>query len=61
MHYTFVYGVGEGCFIMPDLSDETIDGYLKLDNDLMYYISYQISIDDLRIYSSDTGCKFFEN
>lgn len=52
---------GEECFVMPSLTDESIDGYLKLENNLMYYIPYHITIEDLRSYSSDTGCKYLEN
>lgn len=52
---------GEGCVTMPELLDETIDGYLKLDKDIMYYIPYQIDYNDLYTYTSDKGCKFNEN
>jgi len=47
---------GEGCFIMPEITDKTIDGYTRLDGNTMYFIPHEISKDDLRTYSDDKGC-----
>lgn len=52
---------GEGCFYMPEITDTTIDGYLKLDGTTMYFIPYQISHDELINYSDDKGCQLSKN
>ncbi|SJZ61483.1 hypothetical protein [Anaerorhabdus furcosa] len=52
---------GEGCFIMPDLNDTTIDGYLRLVENKMYFIPHQINYEELVNYEDDKPCIFYTN
>lgn len=47
---------GEGCYIPPELTDKTIDGYTRLAGDIIFFIPHAISMSELSVYTDDQGC-----